>query len=242
MVPQLEQLMGRGEDNNGRSPQWQGGTALHYQAKQAHSWASEGQNPLIWLVENGADISALDSEGHTAPIPISSARTITHRCISPSGLLRTRSSICSTTRLTPTFPCRHSLLHIAAWEAQVDLVRLHLKSGANINAVDNYNGTAVHEVVCFRGVNRRQDDYVETLRVLLDAGLDPEARMVTGYTPLFRACYNGHLGMVKLLLERGADPNAKLANEDEGSTLTDVAAAKGHKEIAALSRGVNKST
>ncbi len=46
---------------------------------------------------------------------------------------------------------------------------------------------------------------------LLDAGADPDARdNRNGWTPLMHAIHKQHVGAVRLLLDRGADPNARI--------------------------------
>lgn len=58
------------------------------------------------------------------------------------------------------------------------------------------------------------------------------------YTPLHRAAYNNHLGVVRILLENGADPEARTS---EGWTVLHSASAWGNYEIvgALLSHGVD---
>ena len=56
-------------------------------------------------------------------------------------------------------------------------------------------------------------DSLEIVRVLLDVGEDPNRfNPVGGHshsTPLHQAAGNGYLDVVKLLIERGANPNVK---------------------------------
>lgn len=46
-----------------------------------------------------------------------------------------------------------------------------------------------------------------SMKRMLDAGLDPNARDASGYTPLIAAARGGNVPMVRLLISRGADPN-----------------------------------
>jgi len=59
-----------------------------------------------------------------------------------------------------------------------------------------------------------------------------------GLTPLHSAAFGGHVEIVKLLLERGADPNAKT---DDGLTPLHIAAFKGHVDVVRvlLEHGAN---
>jgi uncharacterized protein len=65
---------------------------------------------------------------------------------------------------------------------------------------------------------------------LIDAGAPingPEA----GWTPLHYAAYNGLPEIARILLERGADPNA---HTSDGKTPLDMAREKGNKEVAEM--------
>ena len=69
---------------------------------------------------------------------------------------------------------------------------------------------------------------------ILDNGLaDVDVVNADGYSPLGLAVYFGHLEEARLLLDRGANPNAISANDMAVMPLHS-ALAGGHKEIAAL--------
>src|SRR5215467_14021541 len=50
---------------------------------------------------------------------------------------------------------------------------------------------------------------VAALKTFLDHGVDVNAKTRYGATALSYACDKGHLEVVKLLIERGADPNVR---------------------------------
>ena len=50
---------------------------------------------------------------------------------------------------------------------------------------------------------------VETSELLLNSGVNPNAKQEKGYTPLHEAAQSGSIEMARLLLEHGADVNAK---------------------------------
>jgi ankyrin repeat protein len=65
----------------------------------------------------------------------------------------------------------------------------------------------------------RLDD-VETVRRLLDAGANPDARNRYGVSPLTLAAINGSEPVVDALLRAGADPNAVLPESGETALMT----------------------
>jgi cytohesin len=67
------------------------------------------------------------------------------------------------------------------------------------------------------------------VRLLLEAGADPNARQEGGFMPLHAAAQNGDRESAEALLERGADASAAT---DDGTTPAQLAAAAGHDELA----------
>ena len=98
---------------------------------------------------------------------------------------------------------------LVAASANAEVAALLIDAGADPN--QRYHGaewdawTAAHDV----------DVPEAVLRVLLHAGLSVETEDVHGRTPLHEACHRGVTGRVNLLLEFGADPNARAR---DGST------------------------
>ena len=82
----------------------------------------------------------------------------------------------------------------------VDMVRLLTEAGADVNAVDSFGETVLHEAI------RREN--VEVARLLIEAGADLNAVDSFGETVLHQATLNEDVGMVRLLIEAGADVNA----------------------------------
>ncbi|HEX9760646.1 MAG TPA: ankyrin repeat domain-containing protein [Candidatus Acidoferrales bacterium] len=77
---------------------------------------------------------------------------------------------------------------------------------------------------------RRGD--LSAVRAALDAGMDVNAKYRYGATALFPACDRGHVEIVKLLLERGAEVNVQ--DTFYRATPLGWAANKGHAEIIKL--------
>ncbi|KAH9937194.1 ankyrin repeat-containing domain protein [Fomitopsis serialis] len=74
---------------------------------------------------------------------------------------------------------------------------------------------------------------VHELRAYLDANpnVDVNVKDENGYTPLHLACDRGHADVVRLLLERGADPSIK---DDDDLTGRELAEISGHDEIMSV--------
>jgi ankyrin repeat protein len=68
---------------------------------------------------------------------------------------------------------------------------------ADINACSLDGDNALHLAV--------RDNDLAAARALIDAGIEIDKAGDLGYTPLHNACIWGHVDMVKLLVEKGAD-------------------------------------
>ena len=114
-------------------------------------------------------------------------------------------------------------LHFAAFFGRPDAAALLIERGAEVDAFGRgwMTGTAMHSAV-----SRLHADVV---RVLLDAGANPNVRQSAGWTPLHAAAMNGDLTSVELLLASGADP---AATNEEGRSVADLANDSGDEATA----------
>jgi uncharacterized protein len=97
-------------------------------------------------------------------------------------------------------------LGFAVFFAQPAVARWLVEHGAEVNSPSR-NGQRVPPLnSAAAGGN------VETVRLLLEHGADPNGRQAGGFAPLHNAAQNGLLEMIDLLLARGAEINARAEN------------------------------
>jgi ankyrin repeat protein len=117
-------------------------------------------------------------------------------------------------------------LHLAAYMGRAEAARALLSRGAPIDAVSK-NSTA-NTPLCAALAGKGD---AEVVRLLLEAGANPNFRAGQGVTPLHLAASRGADAFVQRLLDHGADGAARM---DDGTTPAGIAAARGHAATAAL--------
>ena len=111
-------------------------------------------------------------------------------------------------------------LDFAAYRGHMEIARLLVQRGANVNAKDKTKVTPLHSAAL-----AGQEAMAE---FLISKGANIDARAGLGDTPLAVACLRGHEAVADVLLRAGADAN--LPN-NTGKSPLHLAAAKGHVEI-----------
>ena len=116
-------------------------------------------------------------------------------------------------------------LHLACFFGQEQAARVLLERGADPAAVaqNPMRVQPLHSAAAGRQLG--------IVRVLLEKGAPVNACQHLGWTALHEAANQGNREMAETLLRHGADP---LAGNDDGKTPSDVAAERGHTELARL--------
>ena len=91
----------------------------------------------------------------------------------------------------------------------VDVAKMLIENGADVNAVDGRKWTALHLV--------SQKGHVDVAKVLLENGADVNAVDEIERTALHFAAEKGHVDVAKVLIQNGADVNA--VNKDKWTAL-----------------------
>src|SRR6266702_3108630 len=103
-------------------------------------------------------------------------------------------------------------LHLASYHWKSDIVRLLLDHGANANAETDNGDSPLHKVS--QGKYEPQEHGVCVAQLLLERGVDVNAQRKDKWTPLHVASRNGNPGIIRLLLDHGANANTVSENGD----------------------------
>ncbi len=116
-------------------------------------------------------------------------------------------------------------LGLAAFLGGPEAVSILLERGADADD-DADNPFGVRPVHAASAAHDR-----ETMRLLLEAGADPNQRQRGGFTPLHEAAHTDDVEMARLLLDHGADP---ALTADDGRDARRMAADDGSTRVAEL--------
>jgi ankyrin repeat protein len=95
---------------------------------------------------------------------------------------------------------RQPALHLAMQEEQIDIVRVLLEYGADINSIGYHGWTPLHVAAAIGNLKLTE--------LCLFHGASVRALTDTAQTPLHKACSSKNVGVVKALLEAGAEKEA----------------------------------
>lgn len=116
-------------------------------------------------------------------------------------------------------------LHWAAYNDDLEIVKMLLAAGANVKAATREGGITPLQMAAVNGD-------AAIIEALLTAGADPDAAKANGTTVLMTAAASGSAAAVKALLDHGADANAR--ESAHGQTALMFAAALGRTEVIQL--------
>jgi len=116
-------------------------------------------------------------------------------------------------------------LHLACFFGQTEAARVLLDNNADVDvAVAAFGGVfPIHSAAASQSI--------EIIKLLLEAGADPNTKQQGGWTALHAAAKHGNTAMTQLLLDNGADPNMR---NDDGATPRDLLSADSPKAIRDL--------
>ena len=132
------------------------------------------------------------------------------------------------TAIAQRTPEGFTTLGLAAFLGGPEAVRVLLEHGADADD-DADNPFGVRPV---HAAGAAHDH--ETMRLLLEAGADPNQRQRGGFVPLHEAAHTDDVEMARLLLDHGADP---ALTADDGRDARRVAADDGSAGVAKLLAG-----
>jgi len=119
-------------------------------------------------------------------------------------------------------------LGLAAFFKRPGAATVLLEHGADVHMASKPAGfTPLHSAIADDAGAVTKD----LVRMLLDAGADPNARSATDGTPVHTAAITGNIAVLQMLLAAGGDPHAP---DNKGQTPLDLARETRHSEAAAL--------
>jgi ankyrin repeat protein len=203
-----------------------------------------GDIPLLrQMLETGADIEAQNAAGVT-PLMAASAcghqecvRFLLERGAAPDTGNERGQCALTWAVMYARVPVLHllldngasipsALLASATTFAKVEAVEVLVARGADPNHKGRSARTPLHQCAYFCALGRKKNGTPERMAaLLLDAGADIEARDNLHATPLMAAARESHPGLVRLLLERGAE--VRVANRQGYLDPLSLVATKG---------------
>lgn len=204
----IDHLIRAGSDLNAEGRE--GYTALQIAADRQHLGVVKS------LLEHGADIQA----GRPTALMLAASRGNS----AIAGLLISKGA---SVNVMTEFRARHlTALILAVQQGNMDIIMALVAAGAEINA---HAGT-LHHTAIFSAASAGRENIV---RWLLDAGADPNitAGCCRPRHALSAAASRGHMAVLRLLIERGADVNAE---DCELGTALYAASRNGQDQIVRL--------
>ena len=105
----------------------------------------------------------------------------------------------------PTAKAPYMSIHFAAWSGNIKVVKQHLAAGADVDAKNEWEATAL--------LKAAREGHKEISELLINNGADLNAKNEVGKTPLDYAIENNHTDIADLLRKRGGKTGAELKAE-----------------------------
>ena len=165
---------------------------------------------LLYLVEKGANVNALDAESNT---PLYYASETGNTAVFEK-LVEQNADVSMKDKNG------WNALHIAASKGRTPIVDILLKSGINVEQNTKRRRCTALALAAY-------DGRTSTVKCLLNAGASINVRDVDGCTPLHSA-YRGHVDVVEMLVKAGASVDAR---DNQTRTPLIRASSKGHVKV-----------
>ncbi|HBL99000.1 TPA: hypothetical protein DDZ86_05155 [Candidatus Dependentiae bacterium] len=107
--------------------------------------------------------------------------------------------------------CNKTPLHLACSYNQLDIVKLLIDKGADVNITDAKRFTSLYWACVL--------NHLDIVKLLLEKSINISIAEQNGWTPLSWACSKGCEDIIKLLLEKGADATFKPKNSEAPISL-----------------------
>src|ERR1051326_3155531 len=138
----------------------------------------------------------------TLSLALSAADTRLPDAAMSGDLAAARSLLAQTVNPSTAQADGSTALHWAAFHDNLDMLKVLLAAGADVKATTREGAITPLFMACTNG-------NAAAIAALLAAGADPKSTKANGTTALMTAAASGSVDAVKLLLDRGAEINAR---------------------------------